>query len=57
MIKRISLREYKFELKGRREIKDVKERQLKKSCNKGSAKTEKLEAEKEGKFQGVSFNL
>ena len=54
MIKRISLGEYKFELKGRRKIKEEKGRELGKSC---TTKTKKLEAEKEGQFQGVSFNL
>ena len=57
MIKRISFGEYKLELKGRRKIKEDKGRQLRKICTEKSAKTEKLEAEKEGQFQGVSFNL
>ena len=57
MIKMISLGAYKFELKGKRKIKEEKGRQLRKSCIERGAKIEKLEAKKEGQFQGVSFKL
>ena len=48
MIKRISLEEYKFELKGKRRIRGEKGRQLRKSCTKEGAKqkTEKLKKNK-----------
>ena len=48
MRKRISLGEYKFELKGKRRIKGEKGRQLRKSCAKEGAKqkTEKLKKKK-----------
>ena len=48
MIKRISLGENKFELKGKMRIKGEKGRQLRKSCTKESAKqkTEKLKKKK-----------
>ena len=57
IINMISLREYKFELKERRKIKEEKMRHLRKSCTEGSAKIEKLEAKTEEQFQIVSFDL
>ena len=59
MRKRISLGEYKFELKGKMELMDEKGRQLRKSCTKEGAqqKTEKLKKKKvtRSKFYLVAY--